>query len=259
MEKHSMLALAASLGGLILLGQDAGVEASEIKVLSAVAMRAALDDLAPEFERQTGHKLAIAYATAGVLRDRIQGGEMVDLTILPRPAMDPLVAQSKIAPDTVTIFARSAVSVAVRAGASKPDISTVEAFKQAMLATKSVAYADPARGGGSGIHFASVLARLGIAEEMKPKTKLVPGDESVQLVAKGEAEIAVVNTPVILREPGVELVGPLPAELQNTRDFVFFAGVGATAKEPEAAKALIKYLTAPEAAGVIKAKGLDPR
>ncbi|PYM44055.1 MAG: molybdate ABC transporter substrate-binding protein [Candidatus Rokuibacteriota bacterium] len=259
MGKHSMLAVVASLGGLILLGQGGGVEASEIKVLSAVAMRAALDELAPEFERQTGQKVAITYATAGVLRDRIQGGEMVDLTILPRPAMDPLVMQGKIAPGTVTIFARSANSVAVRAGAPKPDISTVEAFKRAMLAAKSVAYADPARGGGSGIHFASVLARLGIVEEMKPKTKLTPGDESVQLVAKGEAEIAVVNTPVILREPGVELVGPLPAELQNTTDFVFFAGVGATAKEPEAAKALINYLVAPAAARVIKAKGLEPR
>src|SRR6266478_4319369 len=142
MKKRSILAVAASFGGLILLGQDAGVEASEIKVLSAVAMRAVLDELAPDFERQTGHKVAIVYATAGVLRDRIQGGEMVDLTILPRPAMDPLVAQGKIAPDTVTIFARSAVSVAVRAGASRPDISTVEAFTRAMLATKSVAYAD---------------------------------------------------------------------------------------------------------------------
>jgi molybdate transport system substrate-binding protein len=229
-----------------------------IRVLSAVAMRAVLDDLALEFERQTGHKVTITYATAGAVRDRIQGGEMVDLTILPRPAMDPVVKQGKIASGTVAVFARSAVSVAVRAGTPKSDISTVAAFKRAMLAAKSVAYADPARGGGSGIHFASVLERLGIVEEMKPKTKLVPGDESVQLVAKGEAEIAVVNTPVILREPGVELVGPLPAELQNTVDFVFFVGVGVNAKEPEAAKALIKHLLAPDAARVIKAKGLEP-
>ena len=147
MKKHSILAVVASLGCLILVGQGAVAHASEVRVLSAVAMRAALDDLASEFERETGHKVTIAYATAGVVRDRIQGGEMVDLTILPRPAMDPLVVQGKIAPDTVTIFARSAVSVAVRAGASKPDISTVEAFKGAMLAAKSVAYADPARGG----------------------------------------------------------------------------------------------------------------
>ena len=254
MRKYSTLTMAVSLGCLILLGQGATAHAAEIKLLSAVAMRAAIDDLAPGFERETGHKVTITYATAGVVRDRIQGGEMVDITILPRPAMDPLVKQGKIDSGTVAVFARSAVSVAVRAGAPKPDISTVEAFKRAMLGAKSVAYADPARGGGSGIHFASVLERLGLVEDMKPKTKLVPGDESVQLVAKGEAEIAVVNTPVILREPGVELVGPLPAELQNTVDFVFFVGVGVTANEPEAAKALIKYLVAPDAARVIKAK-----
>ena len=258
MKSHPTLAVAAIFGGLTLLCQGAGVEAGEVKVLSAVAMRVALDELAPEFERQTGQKVVMAYATAGVLKDRIQGGEMVDVTILPRPAMDPLVAQGKVAAATVAIFARSAVSVAVRAGAPKPDISTAEALKRAMLAASSVSYADPARGGGSGIHFAGVLARLGIAEEMKPKTKLVPGAESVQLVAKGEAEIAVVNTPVILGEPGVELVGPLPAELQNTTDFVFFVGVGVTAKEPEAAKTLIQYLLGPDAARVIKAKGLEP-
>ena len=258
MKKHSIMAVAACLGCLILLGQGVIAHAGEIKVMSAVAMRAAIDDLAPRFERETGHKVTISYATAGVLRDRILDGETLDLAILPRPAMDPVVKQGKIASDTVAVFARSAVSIAVRIGAPKPDISTVEAFKRAMLAAKSVSYADPARGGGSGIHFASVLQRLGIFEEMKPKTKLVQGDESVQLVAKGEAEIAAVNTPVILREPGVELVGPLPAELQNTVDFVFFVGVGVNAKEPEAAKALIKYLLAPDAARVIKAKGLEP-
>ena len=258
MKSHPTLAVAVIFGGLTLLCQGASVEAGEVKVLSAVAMRAALDDLAPQFERQTGQKVVIAYATAGVLRDRIQGDEMVDVTILPRPAMDPLVAQGKVAADMVAIFARSAVSVAVRVGAPKPDISTVEAFKRAMLAANSVSYADPATGGGSGIHFASVLARLGIAEEMKPKTKLVPGAESAQLVAKGEAEIAILNTPELLREPGVEVVGPLPAELQNPRDFVFFVGVGITAKEPGAAKMLIQYLLGPDAARVIKAKGLEP-
>jgi molybdate transport system substrate-binding protein len=251
MRMHSLLAV-------LLLGLASIANAAEIKLLSAVAMRAAIDDLVPGFERESGHKVAITYATAGVARERIQGGEAVDLAILPRPAMDPLVKQGKIDSGTVAAFARSTVSVAVRAGAPKPDIGTVEAFKRAMLAAKSVSYADPAKGGGSGIHFAAVVERLGIVEDMRPKTKLVPGDESVQLVARGDAEIAVVNTPVILREPGVDLVGPLPANLQNTVDFVFFVGVGANATEPDAAKALIKYLLAPNAARVIKAKGLEP-
>jgi len=234
-----------------------GASAAEVKVLSAVAVKSALDELIAGAERATGHKVTVAYATAGVLRDRIKAGEAFDMVILPRPFMDPLVAQGAIAPASATVFARSLVSVGVRAGAPKPDISTAEAFKR-MLAAKLISYADPAKGGGSGIHAASVIERLGIAEEMKPKTKLVPGAESVDLVANGEAEIAIVNTPVIVSKPGVELVGPLPAELQNTTDFVFFVGVGASAKEPDAAKALIKYLQEPDAARVIKAKGMEP-
>ena len=221
-------------------------------------MKAALDVLVPGFERETGHKVTITYATARVVRDRIQVGEMVDLTILPKPAMDPVVRQGKIASATLAIFARSAVPIAVRAGAPKPDISTAEAFKRSMLAAKSVAYADPARGGGSGIHFASVLERLGIVVEMKAKTTLTPGAESINLVAKGEVEIAAANTPGILDEPGVDLVGPLPAELQNPTGFVFFVGVGTNAREPEATKALIRHLLAPDAARVITSKGLKP-
>jgi molybdate transport system substrate-binding protein len=256
--KNLIRLAAAGIAATILSSQAGVANAAEVKVLSAVAVKAVLDDLVSGFERATGHKVTIAYATAGVLRDRIKASEAFDMAVLPRPIMDPLITQGAIAPASTTVFARSLVSVGVRAGAPKPDISTVEAFKRTMLAAKSISYADPAKGGGSGIHAASVIERLGIAEEMKPKTKLVPGAESVDLVAKGEAEIAIVNTPVIVSKPGVELVGPLPAELQNTTDFVFFVGVGASAKEPDAAKALIKYLQAPDAARVIKAKGMEP-
>lgn len=255
-----MMRLITAVGiAVTILGSQAGVaNAAEVKVLGAVAMKSALDDLVAGFERASGHKVTVVYATAGVLRDRIRGGEAFDLTILPRPFMDPLLTQGPIATGSATVFARSLVSVGVRAGAPKPDISTAEAFKRTMLAAKSISYADPAQGGGSGIHAASVIERLGIAAEMKPKTKLVPGPESVDLVARGEAEIAIVNTPVILSKAGVTLVGPLPAELQNTTDFVFFVAVGASAKEPDAAKALIQYLRAPDAARVIKTKGLEP-
>jgi molybdate transport system substrate-binding protein len=255
--KNLIRLVAAGIAATILWSPVGGASAAEVKVLSAVAVKSALDELIAGAERATGHKVTVAYATAGVLRDRIKAGEAFDMVILPRPFMDPLVAQGAIAPASATVFARSLVSVGVRAGAPKPDISTAEAFKR-MLAAKLISYADPAKGGGSGIHAASVIERLGIAEEMKPKTKLVPGAESVDLVANGEAEIAIVNTPVIVSKPGVELVGPLPAELQNTTDFVFFVGVGASAKEPDAAKALIKYLQEPDAARVIKAKGMEP-
>lgn len=127
-----------------------------------------------------------------------------------------------------------------------------------MLGAKSISYADPSRGGGSGIQVARVLEALGISEIMKPKTKLVPGAESVDLVAVGEAEFALGNTPVFVAKPGVELVGPIPTELYDTKDFVFKIGIGANAKESGAAKVLIEYLLSPEVSRVWKAKGVEP-
>lgn len=232
--------------------------AAEINVLSAVAMKPALDDLAPEFERRTGHAVKIAYATAGIVRDRIRDGETVDVAILPRSAFDPLLAQDKITSGTATVVARSLVAVAVPAGSPKPDIGTVDALKRSLLAAKSVVYPDPTKGGATGIHAARVIERLGITAEMKPKTTLVPGSEYAEILAKGEAELGIVQPMVILSVPGVELVGPLPAELQNTTDFVFWAGVGSSAKEAETASSFIKYLLVPDAARVIKAKGMEP-
>jgi molybdate transport system substrate-binding protein len=233
-------------------------EAAEVKLLCAVAMKSALDELAPAFERSTGHKAVITYGTAGVLRDKIRNGEAFDAALLPTPFMDPLAAQGAIGSGSVTVVARSLVSVGVRAGSPKPDISSVPAFKSALLAAKSISYADPAQGGGSGIEVARVLETLGIADSMKPKTKLVPGAESVDLVAKGEAEMALVNTPVIVAKPGVDLVGPIPSELYDTKNFAFKIGIGAKAQETDATKALIQYLSGPDASRVFKAKGVEP-
>jgi len=243
--------LSVSLSGI-------GADAAEIRVLSAVAMKPALDDLAPEFERRTGHTVKMAYATAGIVSDRIRGGEAIDVAILPRSAFDPVLTQGKIVSGTATIVARSLVAVAVPAGAPKPDISTVETLKRSLLATKSVVYPDPTKGGATGIHAARVIERLGITAEMQPKTTLVPGSEYAEVLAKREAELGIVQPMVVLGVPGVELVGPLPAELQNTTDFVFWAGVGASAKEAEIASTFIKYLLAPDAARAIKAKGMEP-
>jgi molybdate transport system substrate-binding protein len=233
-------------------------ETAEVKLLCAVAMKSVLDELAPAFERSTGHRAIITYGTAGVLRDKVRNGEAFDAALLPTPFMDPLAAQGMIDSGSVTVVARSLVSVGVHAGSAKPDIGTVPAFKRAMLAAKSISYADPAQGGGSGIQVARVLETLGIADAMKPKTKLVPGAESVDLVANGEAEMALTNTPVIVAKKGVELVGPIPSELYDTKDFVFKIGIGAKVQQTEAAKALIQYLSGPDASRVFKAKGVEP-
>lgn len=233
-------------------------QAADIKLLCAVAMKPALTQLAPGFEHASGHKITITYATAGVLRDKIKGGEAFDVALLPAPFMDPLVAAGKISSGGVSIVARSLISVGARAGSPKPNIGTVAAFKSAMLAAKSVSYADPAKGGGSGIQVARIFQALGIANAMKPKTKLVPGPESVDLVAKGEAEFALVNSPIIVNKSGVELVGPVPSELYNTKDFAFKIGLGANTRESGPAKALVQYLLAPAAAPTWKAKGVEP-
>ena len=252
-----LLAAAAEIGLAILLTYGVAA-AAEIKVLSAVAMKPALDELAPQFEHTTGHKLTISYAVAGELRKRIEGGESGDVTILPRPWFEPLLTQGSITAGSQVIVARSTVGMSVRAGAPKPDISSVEATKRSLLAAKSIVYGDPARGGASPVHFVRVLEKLGIVEQMKPKTILIPGAGAAEVVARGEAEIAVSQTIDLIRVAGADYVGPLPPELQNTTDFVFSAGVLTSAKQPDAARALIKFLSGPDAARVIKAKGMEP-
>jgi molybdate transport system substrate-binding protein len=234
---------------------------AEIKVLCAGAMKPALDDLVQSFERTTNHTVTINYTTAGVLSNRIEGGECADITILPKPVFEALVARGKIATGSSTVFAQSTIGVSVRAATPKPDISSVEAFKRSLLAATSIVYADPAVGAASGIHFASVLERLGIADVMKPKTRLVtstePG-EVAKVVANGGAELAISQTIDLIRVSSADYVGPLPQELQNTSGFVFLVGLLAGAKEAETARAFIQHLQSPDAARVITSKGLTP-
>ena len=172
--------------------------------------------------------------------------------------MDAILNEGKAIRGSEVILARGTVGISVRAGASKPDISSVEAFKRSLLAAKSIAYADPAQGGASGVHFARVLEQLGITEEMKPKTKRLPGAGAGQVVARGEAELGVSGTMDLLSVAGADFVGPLPAELQNKSDFVYLAAILKGTKEAEAANALIQHLLAPAAARMIKAKGMEP-
>jgi len=258
MRTKSLMVGLIAFGILAVALQASRADAAEITVLSAVAFKPALDDLAREFERATGHKPKVAYATAGIVRDRIRDGESFDVAILPRSAFEPLQSQGKITPASAAAVAQSLVAVAVPAGAPKPDISSVEALKRALLAAKSIVYPDPTKGGATGIHAARVIERLGITAEMKPKTTLVPGSEYAEILARREAELGIGQPMVVVGVPGIEVVGPLPAELQNTTDFVFLAGVGASAKERETAQAFIKYLLAPDATRVIKAKGMEP-
>jgi molybdate transport system substrate-binding protein len=238
----------------LLLGITA--EAAEIKVLSANGMRVVMEDLGPKFERATGHKLAITVAALGAIVKRVQDGETADVVIIPQQGVDSLVKDGKAVAGDVTVIARSGIGVVVRKGAPKPDISSPEALKRTLLAAKSISYANPAEGGAGGIHFAKVLDRLGIANEMKSKTVFPKTGLSALLVANGEAEIGVTQIQDVISRAGVDLVGPLPGDLQET--IVFAAAIMAGAKNSEASKALVDFLRTPEAAAVIKTKGLEP-
>jgi molybdate transport system substrate-binding protein len=255
--KIRSLVAAANIGVMFLLVVGIAAEAAEIKVLSALGMQAVMEDLGPKFERVTQHKLAISFATLGEAVKRVQAGETADVVVIPRQGIDSLVKDGKAAPGDVTVVARSGLAVAVRKGAPKPDISSPEALKRTLLAARSISYTDPASGGASGIHFAKVLDRLGIANEMKPKTVFPPkpGLDGV-LVANGEAEIAVNQLQVLIPIADIEIVGPLPGDLQDT--IVFSAALMTGARDAEASKALVNFLRTPEAAAVIKAKGMEP-
>jgi molybdate transport system substrate-binding protein len=260
MKSSSIAAAVASASVLTLvsLGLDSGAaRAAEIKVLSAVVMQSALDDVVRDYERATGNKVTVAYAPAGGIRERIQGGEAFDVAVLPRPAIEQLVKQGALAATGSAVVGRSAVSVCVRAGAPAPDIGSADALRRTLLSSKSVAYSDPAKGGASGVHFARVIERLGIAEEMKTRAKLT-GPDSAEYVARGEAEMCVTQAMEILRTAGVVVAGNLPAELQNTTDFVFAAGIASASREPAAAQGLVRHLRTPESARVIKSKGMEP-
>ena len=243
---------AAKIGFALLLVQGLAAEAAEVKVIAGVTMRAMMGELGPQFERAMGHKLVIWYGHAGSIPRRIKAGEAFDLLVSGSLGLDEYTKQGKIAADTRTGIARVGMGVGARAGAPKPDISSADAFKRALLNAKSVTY-NPE--GAPGIHLAGVLERLGIAQQMKAKTKPV-AKGVVQAVADGEAELGFAFTNEVLSVRGAELVGPFPPELQ--RYTLFTAGVATAAKQPEAAKALIKFLRSPAAVAVIKAKGMEP-
>ena len=243
------LATAATFGIIALLAQSVAAMAAEVKVMAGAGMRGAFGELVPQFERATGHKIVIQYGGGANLKKQIEAGEAFDLVVIDVADVDDLIKQGKIAGDTRVDIVRAGLGVAVREGAPKPDISSVEAFKNTLLNASSVTYA-PA---GSA---AKVLDRLDIAEQVKAKTKLNGVNRVPEVVAAGEVELAIAGIPTLLSVRGVQLVGPLPAELQSW--FVNTAGVSAAAKQPDAAKALIKHLATPEAAAVLTAKGMEP-
>jgi molybdate transport system substrate-binding protein len=237
------------------VGVTGSAAAAEIKVLTAGAFKQVLLALVPDFEKQTGHKVTVENDTVGALTKRIEGGEAFDLAVLTPAAINTLTAKGKFVDGTRSNLARVGVGVMVKTGAPTPDIGSVEAFKRALLAAQSVAYIDPASGGSSGIYVAGLLDKLGIGDQVKPKAKLKKGGYVADLIVSGEAELGIHQISEIVPVKEVTLVGPLPAEIQNYT--VYAAGLGAHARDAEAAQALIKALTGPAAADVLKSKGME--
>jgi molybdate transport system substrate-binding protein len=228
--------------------------ADDVKVLTAGAMKPVLLAVADEFQKVSGHTLSVDNDTVGALTKRIEGGAAFDLAVLTPAANEELSKAGKIM--RASDLARVGISVIVKAGAPQPDISTLAAFKQALLQAKSIAYIDPASGGSSGIYLAGLFQRLGIADALKPKTKLKRGGSTADLIASGEAELALQQNSEIAFAPGVTLVGPLPAEIQNYTTYA--AGISTKPQSPNAALALVAWLMRPAMAPILQAKGLLP-
>jgi molybdate transport system substrate-binding protein len=225
--------------------------AKELKILSGGAMRSLMVEAVPLFERASGTKVDVRFALTSVLTKKIEAGAAFDIALLPRPELDALADRGRIAAGSQTDVTRSAVGLCVRAGAPKPDIATVAAFRQALLAARSLGYSD----GPSGAFVTGLLVRLGIAEEMKPKTRLTSAPVA-ELVAAGEAEIGIQQIVAILPVAGAELVGPLPGELQNV--IVYASGLSARSPNGGAARAFIAFMVTPEVRRIIRAKGMEP-
>jgi molybdate transport system substrate-binding protein len=230
--------------------------AVELKLLTAGAFKSTVVALLPEYERISGNKVSVENETVGTLMKRIEAGESFDVVVMTPETIDKLSGESKVISGSRTNLARVGVGVMVKTGANKPDISTVDAFKKAVLDAKSISFIDPASGGSSGIYVEKLLDRLGISDQVKPKEKLKQGGYVADYVESGEAELGIQQISEILPHAGVALVGPLPKEIQNYT--VYSAGIGTGTQNSDAAKALIASLVGPSAQALFKSKGMEP-
>jgi len=243
------------------MGADGSADAAKIKVLSSGSLKAALSQLLPDFQKSSGNTATVEYGPAGAIVGRIDKDEAADVVIVSRSQLQKLESNGKVVRGSLVDIAAIALGVAVRKGALKPDISSVEAFKRALLAARSIGYRDPITGSTSGIYTASLLERLGVAQDLRPKLVLdrSEGDvpENVFLgVANGEVEMQIGQITEIAISPGVDLAGPLPGEIQNTT--LMAAGIVTACKAPDAAKAFIGFISSTSATVVLKASGFQP-
>jgi len=256
MRRHALRAFALAFVGALAITTAAS--AAEIHVMISGGLTAAYKALVPEFERKTGHKVITAYGpsmgtTVNAIPVRLQRGEPADVLIMVGYALGDLVKQGKAVADSRVDLVKSPIGIAVKSGAPKPDISSAASVKQALLAAKSVAYADSA----SGVYISTeMFQKLGIADQMKGKARMIPATPVGEIVAKGEADIGLQQVAELRPVAGIDIVGPLPEPLQKIT--VFSAGIATGSTEPDAGKALISFLASPDARDALIKSGLDP-
>jgi len=242
---------------LFITAQSNLANAAEIKVFSTIGVKSVLEELIPKFEKSSGHTLNVTWSTAALLTKRVETGEQADALVLIKNNVESLLKEDKIVPGTETLFGQSIFAVGIKTGTPKPDISTPEAFKKSLLSAKGVSYSNPASGGASGVYIAKQIDKMGIADQLKDKTKFPPsGGFSGTLLISGDADMAIQSKPELLSIPGVEVIGPLPGDMAFT--VIYAAGVQSGAAQADAAKAFVYFLKSPEAQAVFKAKGYDP-
>jgi molybdate transport system substrate-binding protein len=243
-----------SLIVLLILAGIVPAAAADLKLLTAGAFKSVALEIIPEFEKRTGHKVTVDNDTAGGLSRRVAAGEYFDVVVMPPLGLGPFLG-SKVVESSAKALARAGIGVAVKEGAAKPDISSVDAFKKALLAARAIAYVDPASGGSSGIYLAKLFEKMGIAEQLKSKTVLVKGGLVAEKVASGEAEIGMQQASELMAVPGAVLVGPIPLDVQN---YTIYSGAVSTAsRNRAAADELLLALADPKNLPLLKKKGLD--
>lgn len=241
------------IAALVVLAVIRTAEAAEVKLLASGATKETCLDLIPAFEAASGHKVVSVWAGTVDIKKKMAAGEVYDVIIVAMPEIDAFIREGKVVSDSRTSVMKSAVGVAVRAGAPKPDIGSSDALKQTLLAAMSIGYST----GPSGTYMLSLFERMGIADQVKAKLRQVPPGQRIgTVIENGEAEIGFQQVSELIHEPGIQYVGPLPPDVGKIT--VFAAGVHSAAHEPEAAKALIKHLTAPAAAAAIRNHGMEP-
>jgi molybdate transport system substrate-binding protein len=255
MNRTSSAAIAATISSVLFVASVGVSTAAQIKILSGSAIEPAMAVLIPQFEQSSGHKVAFDFDGAiGAMADRVKAGEAADVVIVSGAQLDTLEKQGKVVTGSRENISKVGVGLFVRKGAPKPDIGSVEAFKRTMLAAKSIGWNDPAAGAPVSIYMIRVMERLGIADVMKPKTvAFQQRSERFEAVARGDVEIGFNQISEIIVAKGVDLLGPLPDQIQNYT--LFAGGIAATSKEQEAARALLRFISSPAALETWKAKG----